>query len=97
MTTYRNPCWVRRIGLTATVLALSALVISAGLQAVPSYATENAKERRDARDTRQEGRDAAREAKQECKKADDKSNRECRQDKREAKQETREQARGIRR
>jgi len=108
--TKRNFSWVQGIGLVATVFAMSALVITHGLQwtSVLAYATERAEERRgdrgdrrddrkDARDTRQEGREAAREEKQECKKADDKSNRDCRQEKRDAKDEARDAARDIKR
>lgn len=59
------------------------------------YATEQAQQRREARDTRQDTRPEAREAKIDCRADDQKSNPECRQDKRETKQEGRQQARDI--
>ena len=71
--TRQNVDWRHGLGLATTVLAMSALVITDGLQwtSVPAYAAERREERRDdrgdrrddrgdARDTRQEGRDAAR-------------------------------------
>ena len=79
--TRRNFNWVQGIGLVGTVFAMSALVITAGLQwtSVPAYATERGEERRDdrgdrrddrgdARDTRQEGREAAREQRKNARK-----------------------------
>ena len=76
----RNFNCVQPLGLVTTVCAISALIITAGLQwtPVPANATERGEERRDARDTRQTGRDEAREQKAECKAADDKSRAECR-------------------
>ena len=59
------------------------------------HATEQAQQRREARDTRQDTRPEAREAKIDCRAADQKSNPECRQDKRETKQEGRQEARDI--
>ena len=95
----RNFSWVQRIGLGVTVFSMSVLVTTTGLQwmSVPAYATERAKDRRDARDTRQEGRDEAREQKAACKAGDDKSRAECRHEKRDTKQESREDARDIKR
>jgi hypothetical protein len=108
--TRRNFDWVQGMGLVATVFALSALVITDGLQwmSATAYATERGEERRDmrddrqddrgqARDTRQEGREAARDAKEECKQADDKSRGECRREKRDAKDEARDAARDKKR
>jgi hypothetical protein len=97
--TRRDFHWVQGTGLVATVFALSLLVITAGLQwtLVPAYATERGEERRDARDTKQEGRDEARAQKKECKEADDKSRAECRHEKRETKEEARDTAKDIKR
>jgi hypothetical protein len=87
------------IGLVATVFAVSALVITAGLQwtSVPAYATERGDERKDARDTKQTGREEAKEQKAECKAGDDKSRAECRRDSRDTKQDAREAARDTKR
>lgn len=95
----RNFDCVLPIGLVTTVLAVSALVITAGLQwtSVPAYATERGEERKDARDTKQTGREEAREQKAECKEGDDKSRAECRREKRDTKEEARESARDIKR
>ena len=95
----RNYGWVQGMGSVATVFALSVLFITAGLQwmSVPAYATEQGKDRREARDTRQEGREEAREQKKECKEADDKSRAECRREKRETKEEARDAAKDIKR
>jgi hypothetical protein len=91
--------WVQGIGLIATVFALSAMIITDGLQwmSVPAYATERGKDRRDARDTRQEGREEAREQKKECKEADEKSRAECRREKRDVKDDARDEAKDIKR
>lgn len=74
-----------------------ATLVAAGLMFAsgPGFATEQAEQRREARDTRQDTRDQARETKQDCRTADQKSNPECRQDKRETKQEGREAARDL--
>lgn len=82
---------------TGFQVVLSSFAIAVGfmLGPVTSYATEQAQQRREARDTRQEGRQEARETKQECRAGDEKSRPECRQDKRETKQDTRQQARDI--
>lgn len=74
------------------------VAIAAGLLSVPAYvnATENAKERRDARDTKQDSRQDARETKQDCRAENQKNNAECRQDKRDDKQEGRQESRDVR-
>jgi hypothetical protein len=108
--TRRNLDWVQGLGLAATVLALSSLVITDGLQwtSAPAYAGDRGEQRRDkrddrqddrqdARDTRQEGREAARDAKEECKKTDGKSNAECRREKRDVKDDARDAAKDIKR
>ncbi len=77
--------------------SLLAMIVT-GLLTVGAYAnaTENAKERRDARDTKQGSRQDARETKQDCRKDNEKSNAECRQDKRSDKQEGRQESRDVR-
>ena len=76
---------------------LPVVAFAAGLLllAGSTYATEQAQQRREARDTRQDTRPEAREAKIDCRADDQKSNPECRQDKRETKQEGRQEARDI--
>ena len=59
-------------------------------------ATDNAGERRDARDTRQDTRQDGRKEKVDCRQADQKNNSECRQEYRGDKRDGREQARDIR-
>ena len=56
--TKRNVDWVRGMGVGATVLGLSILVMTAGLQwtSTPAYATERAEERRDDRGDRRDDR-----------------------------------------
>jgi hypothetical protein len=64
--------------------------------AVPcNAATQNAQERRDARDTRQDARQDGRKEKVDCRQADQKSNSECRQEYREDKRDGRQKARDI--
>ncbi|MNE45413.1 hypothetical protein D3C80_1396970 [compost metagenome] len=79
------------------LMALATLVIAAGMQwvSVPAYATEQGEQRREARDTRQEGRSTARQTKYDCRADNEKSNAQCRQDKRRSKQDTRRTARDI--
>jgi hypothetical protein len=71
--------------------------ISLGLlTAAPSgYATEQAQQRREGRDVRQDTRQQAQDTKAGCRTADQKSNANCRQDKRDTKQGGRKQARDI--
>ena len=75
-----------------------AVVIASGLlmMTAPGYATENADERRDARDTKQDAKQDARKEKVDCKKADQKNNAQCRQDKRDTKQTGRQDSRDVR-
>lgn len=75
----------------AVALATGLLMVTASV-----YATENARERRDARDTKQDSRQDARSTKIDCRQDDNKSNAECRQDKREDKQEGRDESRDVR-
>ena len=76
---------------------LPVALVAAGLLLVTGsvYATEQAQQRREARDTKQDSRQDARETKVDCRAADQKNNAECRQDKRETKQEGRQEARDI--
>lgn len=76
---------------------LPVALVAAGFLLVTGsvYATEQAQQRREARDTKQETRQESRETKVDCRADDQKSNPECRQDKRETKQEGRQQARDI--
>lgn len=65
------------------------------LCAFAAHATEQAHQRQDARDTRQDTRSQARDTKQSCVQSDEKSNGQCRQDKHQSKQDGRQQARDI--
>jgi hypothetical protein len=76
--------------------AIAIAALMAGTTVTAYAQTENAQERRDARDTKQTGRQDARAEKVDCRKADNKSNAACRQDKRENKQDTREESRDVR-
>ncbi len=75
-----------------------AVFVAAGLLLAtpPGFATENAEERRDARDTKQDSKQAARKEKVDCKQANQKNNAQCRQDKRDTKQEGRKDSRDVR-
>ncbi len=84
----QNSIWVIA---KAVVIASGLLIVTA-----PGYATENAQERRGARDTKQESRQGARSEKADCRAANNKSNPACRQDKRENKQEGRQESRDVR-
>ena len=79
-------------------LAIAPVLIAVGFltTAMPSNAaTQNAEERRGARDTRQDARQDGRKEKVDCKRADQKSNSECRQEFREDKRDGRQKARDI--
>jgi hypothetical protein len=84
-------------GKRGVFLAAPILLIAAGALLIsgPGMATEQAQQRQEARDTKQDTRTEARDAKVDCRAADQQSNPECRQDKREAKQEGRESARDV--
>jgi hypothetical protein len=75
-----------------------AAVFAAGfvMVAAPAYSTENAQERRGARDVKQDTRQGARKEKVDCRQANNKSNAECRQDKRNSKQTGRQDSREVR-
>jgi cell division protein FtsB len=79
------------MGIFGRVLVASGFLLVTG----SVYATEQAQQRREARDTKQETRQEARETKADCRAEDQKNNAECRQEKRETKQEGREKARDI--
>lgn len=74
---------------TIAVVALSLFC------AFAAHATEQAHQRQEARDTRQDTRQSARDTKQSCVTSDEKSNGQCRQDKRQSKQDGRQKARDI--
>jgi len=78
--------------------AVAGAVFASGflMVATPGYATENAQERRGARDVKQDTRQGARKEKVDCRQANNKSNAECRQDKRNTKQTGREESRDVR-
>ena len=65
------------------------------LFSVSASATQQAQERRVARDVRQETRDASRQVKQTCVANNNQSIHDCRQDKRQMKQSGRQKARDI--
>ena len=66
------------------------------MAAAPAYSTENAQERRGARDTKQDARQTGRSEKVDCRKADNKSNAACRQDNRDTRQTGRSDSRDVR-
>jgi hypothetical protein len=76
---------------------LAGSLVAVGLLALSgvALATENANQRQDGRDAKQEGKQEARKAKVDCKAADQKNNSECRNDKRDSKQDAREEKRDI--
>ena len=66
------------------------------LVSAPVYATENAQERRGARDTKQDARQTGRSAKVDCRQANNQSNSECRKDNRDTRQTGRSDSRDVR-
>ena len=79
-------------------LAIAKASVAAGflMTALCAYAaTNNATERRDSRDVKQDTRKDSRDTKQDCRADNQKSNSDCRQDKRDNKQKGREDARDI--
>lgn len=82
--------WYWVVGKTA------ALVSGFLLATAPAYSTENAQERRGARDTKQNARQSGRAEKVDCRKADNKSNAECRQGNRDSRQTGRQDSREVR-
>ena len=70
------------------------LAASSLLAVLPAQATEQAGERRDARDVRKDTRQESRDAKQECREGLV-GNADCRQEHRDSKQEGRDEARDI--
>ena len=75
----------------AAVLASVFLMTTA-----PAYSTENAQERRAARDTKQNARQTGRSEKVDCRQANNKSNAECRQANRDTRQTGRQDSREVR-
>ena len=80
-----------RPAMARVALIAAGLMLAAG----SGYATEQAKERRQGRDVRQDTRQDARGTKVDCRAANQKSNADCRQDKRETTQGGRKKARDI--
>ena len=74
-----------------TVVIASVLMVTTS-----GYATENADERRGARDTKQDSRQDSRKEKVNCKAANQKNNAQCRQDKHSTKQSGRQESRDVR-
>jgi hypothetical protein len=76
---------------------LAGALAAAGLLALSgtAWATEQAKQRQEGRDVKQEGKQEARKAKVDCKAADQKNNAECRQDNRDGKQDARQDKREV--
>jgi len=72
-------------------------LIGAGMLTLSGFAlaTDQAEQRRDGRDAKQDSKDQARKNKVDCKAADQKNNAECRQDKRDTKQDGRQEKRDI--
>jgi hypothetical protein len=72
-------------------------LVAAGMLALSgvALATEQAQQRREGRDVKQDAKQDARHNKVDCKAADQKNNAECRQDKRDTKQEGRQEKRDI--
>jgi Tfp pilus assembly major pilin PilA len=82
--------WPRRSRLAGALFAITPLALSgAGL------ATEQAQQRQDGRDAKQDAKQEARTNKVDCKAANQKNNSECRQDKRDTKQDGRQEKRDI--
>ena len=80
------------------ILATAQAIIAAGFLTAAAHgyaATDNAQERRDGRDVKQEGRQEGRKEKVDCRQADQKNNSECRQASRDNKQDNRKAAREI--
>ena len=78
-------------------MARAAVLVSGFLMvAAPAYSTENAQERRGARDTKQDARQTGRKEKVDCRQANNKSNAECRQGNRDTRQTGRSDSRDVR-
>jgi uncharacterized membrane protein len=76
-------------------LAGMTVVFSLLATAAPAYATEQAQQRREGRDVKQDTRQDSRDTKADCRADNQKSNANCRQDKRDTKQGGRQEARDI--
>ena len=87
---HRRNSWFWAVA-KAVMIALGLLMVTS-----PGYATENAQERRGARDTEQDSRQEAQKQKVDCRAANRKNNAQCRQDKRDTKQSGRREIRDVR-
>ena len=76
---------------------LARALCAAGLLALSgaAFATEQAEQRREGRDVKQDAKQEARSTKIDCRQENNKSNAECRQDKRDTKQGGRQEKRDI--
>jgi len=77
------------------ILASSIFAVSVMIGSASCVATEQAQQRREGRDVKQDTRQESRETKVDCRAENQKSNTACRQDKRDTKQDGRQQARDI--
>jgi len=82
---------LRTLTLAACLLSGATLL----MMPVTGFSTEQAQQRREGRDVKQDTRQGARKEKVDCRQENNKSNAACRQDKRDTKQGGREQARDI--
>jgi hypothetical protein len=85
--------WKSKLHFAAPLALIAAGFLAEGAPA--NAATDNAQERRDSRDHKQDTRKGSRDTKQKCRAEDQKSNSDCRQDHRETKQKGRQDARDI--
>ncbi len=78
-------------------LSVALIATTMGLASLPdsSWATDNAQQRRAARDVKQDTRQGARQTKQDCRADNQKSNAACRQEKRDTKATGRQAKRDI--
>jgi hypothetical protein len=77
--------------ISVRLILLASLLVLPGL----AFSTEQAQQRRQGRDVKQDTRQGSRDTKADCRAANQQSNAGCRQDKRETKQGGRQQARDI--
>jgi len=86
-----------KIGTCRTASLAAGLFVALNLLAGSSgaVATEQAQQRREGRDVKQDTRQESRETKVDCRAANQKSNPACRQDKRDTKQDGRQKVRDI--
>jgi len=84
--------WNEKIRLVVPGAVLATALFAVAL---PGFATEQAQQRREGRDVKQDARQDSRAEKVDCRAANQKSNAACRNDKRDTKQDSRQQARDI--